>query len=164
MAFGQHTEGTKAITPDGAKAVANVGRRSVKDMRAALPADGWHAARRTAHNEITRRYGGVEGEAREAVVRLHETDILTIYRSGAFLINSGGWFTMTTRTHINDALKRHGLPGRVRNASKARGVGRLVYVSDAAGEVESLTGVVFVCAPGQTERTPHGDATGGCEL
>ena len=38
------------------------------------------------------------------VVRMYGTDIITAYEDGIFLLNTGGWWTNTTRANLNDAL------------------------------------------------------------
>ena len=35
-------------------------------------------------------------------IRLHDTDIVTIHKSGAYTLNSGGWKTATTKARLND--------------------------------------------------------------
>lgn len=103
MSFGQYTTGTRHYYPS----TPIVGRRRVRDMIAGLPRDGWVKAIRTAHNEVTRFYP--KGR-RLAVVRLHDTDIVTLYRNGRIVLDNGGWYTPTTATHMTGAIK--GLTGR----------------------------------------------------
>ena len=38
------------------------------------------------------------------VVRMYGTDIITAYEDGTFVLNTGGWWTNTTRANLNDAL------------------------------------------------------------
>jgi len=38
-------------------------------------------------------------------VRLHATDVLTFRRNGEVVLNSGGWFTVTTKDRINQFLR-----------------------------------------------------------
>lgn len=65
-------------------------------------------AKRTGHNEVTRWY-----DDGTVVVRFYETDIVRRYPSGAIEIDTGGWPTVSTRTHINDALAALGCTARV---------------------------------------------------
>lgn len=39
------------------------------------------------------------------VVRMYNTDILTAYEDGSIMVNTGGWWTSTTRKNLNDALR-----------------------------------------------------------
>lgn len=39
-------------------------------------------------------------------LRLHSTDILTFYKSGIIVVNTGGWNTVTTRARLNAYLPR----------------------------------------------------------
>lgn len=34
-------------------------------------------------------------------VRLHDTNVVTVYRDGTFMLDSGGWRTVTTKDRIN---------------------------------------------------------------
>lgn len=83
---------------------------------------------RSAHNEVTRKEGHDK-----FVVRLYNTDILTLYgisdipdrikrahmrltgQEHVIVIDNGGWCTKTTREHINNALARFNILGRVDN-------------------------------------------------
>lgn len=38
----------------------------------------------------------------EIAVRLHDTDVVTYRRDGAISLNTGGWFTVTTKARINE--------------------------------------------------------------
>ena len=40
----------------------------------------------------------------DKVIRLHQTDIVTFKKSGAIILNSGGWQTVTTKERINRYL------------------------------------------------------------
>ncbi len=46
----------------------------------------------------------------ELCVRLHQTDVVRVLPSGAVILNSGGWRTVTTKTAINTALVQLGAP------------------------------------------------------
>jgi hypothetical protein len=35
-------------------------------------------------------------------VRLHNTHVVTIHADGSYMLNSGGWRTVTTKSRIND--------------------------------------------------------------
>ena len=39
------------------------------------------------------------------VVRMHNTNIITAYEDGTFMLSTGGWWTNTTRSNLNDALR-----------------------------------------------------------
>lgn len=41
------------------------------------------------------------------VIRLHNTDILTFKKSGAIILDSGGWRTVTTKDRLNRFLPKH---------------------------------------------------------
>ena len=73
-------------------------RQSKRSMVQALPAPP-AAARLAARNTLD--YTTAEGVR---VIRLHSTDILTIHPSGAFIVNTGGWNTTTTRARLNSFL------------------------------------------------------------
>jgi hypothetical protein len=61
------------------------------------------------------------------VVRYHETNILEVEEEwGKLFIRTGGYNTVSTRKHLNDALKRHGFPIRVKK-------GRDEYIKRAWG-------------------------------
>lgn len=86
---------------------------------------------RSAHNEVTRFE-----EPDKYAIRLYTTDILTLYGIDSFpdrikrthaklvggghivVVNNGGWCTKTTREHINNALARFNVRGRVDNDKK----------------------------------------------
>jgi hypothetical protein len=52
-------------------------------------------SRKAANNTVVR----IENET--AIIRLHETDIVTIKQNGNAILNSGGWQTVTTKERIN---------------------------------------------------------------
>lgn len=79
------------------------GRRSKKNMMKGVQ-PGYVKSRLTAHNEVTRWY-----ENGITIVRFHRTDLLWIHPDGSFYINTGGWLSVATKRHLNNALKRHGL-------------------------------------------------------
>ena len=61
-------------------------------------------------------------------VILHSTEIVRWNPEKRTLrLNSGGWFTVTTRTRMNQALNEWGIPGGVSFAG-----GRPIYVRDGA--------------------------------
>lgn len=75
-------------------------------------------------------------------VRYHYTDIITIHADGTFTLNTGGWYTTTTKQRINDygparVYSEHGVwavwhkedpvtPPKMRPCRICRGVGRVV--------------------------------------
>lgn len=71
-------------------------------------------SRKSAHNERT--YTDADGTIG---VVYHNTEIVTIRPDGFVTLNTGGWLTTSTMTHIRKALRRHKLPG---NVSRAGGV------------------------------------------
>jgi hypothetical protein len=78
---------------------------------------GWNSDLVSADNEVTRRYdASVQGPRRD-VVRYYALDILTLTYSDGRLayvsINTGTRSTTSTRRHINNALRRHGIKARV---------------------------------------------------
>jgi hypothetical protein len=55
-----------------------------------------HRSRKIANNTyLERRQDGV------IAVRLHNTDVVTLYSDGRVVLNSGGWRTSTTAQRIN---------------------------------------------------------------
>lgn len=60
-------------------------------------AGGRHKTYRTAANNTTVRE--VEGGA--VAIQLHATDIVIVLASGGFVLNSGGWRSVTTKERIN---------------------------------------------------------------
>lgn len=71
--------------------------------------EGYRLDIQKGRSKVDRRIGNnttvrVEnkGTSQEAyVIRLHKTDIITIYRDRAVL-NTGGWQTVTTKSRLND--------------------------------------------------------------
>lgn len=64
---------------------------------------------KTGHNEITMtmKYG-------MKICRLRETNIVFLHMNGkSFLLNTGGWATKSTKTHMVDFLKRN-LPPEIK--------------------------------------------------
>jgi hypothetical protein len=47
------------------------------------------------------------------VVRLHRTDVVTLFTDGTVVLNTGGWDTVTTRARMNQAANQLGLHYRV---------------------------------------------------
>lgn len=74
------------------------GRLKNSEILAGVPKN-YVKAKRTGHNEVTRWYA--DGSS---IVRYHLTDIVTRFASGIVLVDNGGWPTVSTRRHINDAL------------------------------------------------------------
>lgn len=49
----------------------------------------------------------LERRDEDIALRLHETDVVTFHRDGTVTLSTGGWFTVTTKSRINDALPGH---------------------------------------------------------
>lgn len=65
-----------------------------------------HKRRKIANNTWLERRpanydDGIEDDDDEIAVRLHDTDIVTFRRDGAISLNTGGWFTVTTKERMN---------------------------------------------------------------
>lgn len=82
----------------GAFAVHGRDRMNKRDMLASLPARP-EKARMAARNTLD--YTMADGERR---IRLHGTDVVTLYPDGGFMLDTGGWNTMTTRDRMNGWL------------------------------------------------------------
>lgn len=63
-------------------------------------------SRKVANNTYAERRGD------DIAIRLHATDVVTFHRDGTITLNTGGWYTVTTKARINDYL-----PGGVALAS-----------------------------------------------
>lgn len=42
-------------------------------------------------------------------IRLHDTDIITVFPGGNIVLNSGGWKTVTTKRRMNSVLNKFGI-------------------------------------------------------
>jgi hypothetical protein len=65
-----------------------------------------HKRRKIANNTWLERRStnfdsDIEDPDDEIAVRLHNTDVVTFRRDGAITLNTGGWFTVTTKERIN---------------------------------------------------------------
>lgn len=63
-----------------------------------------HERRKIANNTWLERRpanDGIEDDDDEIAVRLHDTDVVTYRRDGAISLNTGGWFTVTTKARMN---------------------------------------------------------------
>jgi len=69
------------------------------------------------------------------VVVLHKTPVVTAHADGRVTFCTGGWFTATTRTRINQVCSEWGIPWRV-GFTKAANAARN-YVT---GEVREFVG------------------------
>lgn len=83
---------------ENAMPVNTTPRKSKRSMLAALPEQPTKA-KLAARNTLD--YTLRDGNRK---IRLHDTDILTIYPSGDFVVFTGGWNTVTTRARLNDFL------------------------------------------------------------
>jgi hypothetical protein len=79
-------------------------------------------SRKVANNTYLHRVGD------DIAVRLHDTDVVTFHADGTATLNTGGWFTMTTKERINRYL-----PGGIRLESN-RGRWFLIYTGHWDGE------------------------------
>ncbi len=55
-------------------------------------------SRKIANNTYAERCGD------DIAIRLHATDVVTFHRDGTRTLNTGGWYTVTTKARINDYL------------------------------------------------------------
>lgn len=68
--------------------------------------EGWQVvlgdreSRRIGNNTYVERVG----DHGEVAIRLHRTNVVTFRKDGAIDLNTGGWFTPTTKDRINAAL------------------------------------------------------------
>lgn len=87
-------------------------------------ASGRKGEKKIGNNTYLRRVdGGI-------AVRLHATDVVTIHPDGSYTLNTGGWWTVTTKERINAYS-----PARL---SQRRGEW---YLLTPAGEVKYWDGV-----------------------
>ncbi len=56
--------------------------------------------RKIANNTYLERRG------EDIALRLHQTDVVTFHTDGTATFDTGGWFSMTTKSRMNDALPR----------------------------------------------------------
>ncbi len=76
-----------------------VGRMTKDEILADANLGGLVSSVKSAHNELTLTY-----ESGTVVCRLRETNIVTLSPGGYILINTGGWNTPTTRSHVMNFL------------------------------------------------------------
>lgn len=98
-------------------------------------------SRKVANNTYLHRVGD------DIAVRLHETDVVTFHADGTATLNTGGWFTMTTKDRIN-----HWLPAGIRLESN-RGRWFLVYSGHSEYDAEGNYRYVLSERP----RVPYSD-------
>lgn len=79
-------------------------------------------SRKVANNTYLERRGD------DIAVRLHATDVVTFHADGTATLNTGGWFTVTTKARINDYL-----PGGI-SLSSIKGRWFLMYIGHWDGE------------------------------
>ena len=110
---------------------------------------------KTAHNERT--YTDDDGTIR---VIYHDTEIVTIRPGGAVRLDTGGWLTTSTITHMRNALRRHGIPG---NVSRAGGVfAYFDWTTERAYRVASRDENTVLLLPARCEcGAPWDDASNG---
>lgn len=76
--------------------------RDMPEVRSYAQADAYlkgRDSRKYAHATYILRINSVQ-----IAVRYHNTCIVTFYADGATVVNSGGWFTMSTKSRFNDFL------------------------------------------------------------
>ena len=72
------------------------------------PLDGFRRSRN--HERVRKTAAG------NMAVRFHNTDVITVQPDGSFVLSCDGWFrSPTTRTCMNDAFHKFGIPARVYN-------------------------------------------------
>ncbi len=128
MSYGQFTEGTRHHYPE----TPQPGRRTTPEILRWAQPKGWVKAWRSAHNEITRAYATEADGGYRKVVRLIETDIVSVRfgpdSTATIHIDNGHWYGPTTCRHIVNAMARQGWPVNVWNSSKRTGVVRMRLV------------------------------------
>lgn len=102
-----------------------------------------HDGKKTAHNERT--YIDADGTIR---VFYHDTEIVTVRPNGSALLRTGGWLTVSTMTHIRNAMRRHGIPG---NVSRAGGVFSYFDNTDGGLRVAADDGCTILLLPNKCE-------------
>jgi hypothetical protein len=58
--------------------------------------------------KATHVYDRGNGDGIKTAIRYHDTDVVTIY-SDCVVLNTGGWFTVTTKRRMNQASKEYNL-------------------------------------------------------
>lgn len=71
-------------------------------------------------------------------IRYHNTDILKIYSSGLFELNTDGWNTISTRSRLNELMGKFGSSGKVYVTK-----GFLHYVQPQGGKIEFFDGMLI---------------------
>lgn len=51
----------------------------------------------------------LERRGEDIAIRLHQTDIVTLHADGTATLDTGGWLTVTTKSRMNDFLRRYRL-------------------------------------------------------
>src|ERR1035437_8148588 len=59
------------------------------------------AARNPAQGKPLENHTRLFQRGSDYAVQFHATDVVTLHRSGAYTLNSGGWRTVTTKARIN---------------------------------------------------------------
>ena len=105
---------------------------------------------KSAHNERT--YTDADGTIR---VVYHNTEILTLRPDGSVRLDTGGWLTTSTMTHIRNALRRNHIPGNVSRAGGAFTFFRWLYgTPEIAETLRADGGTAIIVAPHRAYRAP----------
>jgi hypothetical protein len=121
-------------------------RTTVKEQREAVEEQG----KVVSHKRIDNNTTEFTMENGDVVVRLHNTNIVTLTKDDSIILNSGGWRTVTTRDRISKLIRKAGW-----SLYSERGV----WIVSIAGKSYTFTDGMIIHADGSVEGAGDADLT-----